>query len=136
MATFRITSITTEKRSSRRFSLSSITSFASTDSLVSVSNEHPIVVTTTVSNTSMTYPATVPPPFTTSLGSDEILPRPRRGAPPVAPAKNAEERKKAKQAGGLRALIGLKRVRMDPALCEGWWWVLISISSVLNADDN
>jgi hypothetical protein len=76
----------------------------------------------------MTYPMTVPPPFATSLGSDERLPRPQRGAPPVAPAKTAEERKQQQHNGvahTLRRAIGLERTRLDPALCEGWWYVSV-----------
>ncbi|KAJ7919690.1 hypothetical protein B0H13DRAFT_2320159 [Mycena leptocephala] len=127
MASFRTISITSEKRPSnvKRLSLASLASFASIDS-GSNSVESPIVVSTTVSTTTTTYPMTVPPPFATSLGSDERLPRPQRGAPPVAPAKTAEERKQQLHHGvahTLRRAIGLERTRLDPALCEGWWYI-------------
>ncbi|KAJ7140727.1 hypothetical protein C8R44DRAFT_726450 [Mycena epipterygia] len=125
MATFSSTSITSERRSSKRpslISLASLTSIASIDSCVPFgTDDNPIVVTTTISTTSRTYPATVPPPFATSRGSDDILPRPRRGAPPVAPAKSAAE---CKQKGGvartLRRAVGFQRTRLDPALCKEW----------------
>ncbi|KAJ7505070.1 hypothetical protein B0H11DRAFT_1905146 [Mycena galericulata] len=127
MATFRTTSITADRRSSKRPSLSSlasltsasITSLASTDS----DGPRPIIVITTVSTTSRSQPATVPPPFATSLGSDEILPRPRRGAPPVAPTMTPIEREEEqKQKRGvvhkLRRTVGIQP--LDAALCEGW----------------
>jgi hypothetical protein len=127
MASFRTISITAEKRPSnvKRLSLASLASIASIDSGSSV--EKPIVVSTSVSTTTTTYPMTVPPPFATSLGSDKRLPRPRRGAPPVAPAKSAEERSQQQKgvAHTLRRAIGLKRTRLDPALCEGWWYVSV-----------
>ncbi|KAJ7213024.1 hypothetical protein GGX14DRAFT_696930 [Mycena pura] len=47
------------------------------------------------------------------LGSNEILPRPKRGAPPVAPA--APKVGKDKKPEDSEAPQGL-----DPALCEGW----------------
>ncbi|KAF8173172.1 hypothetical protein K438DRAFT_1772272 [Mycena galopus ATCC 62051] len=130
MATFRTTSITAEKRPTKRISLNSLSSLASIGSSV----DTPIVVTTTISTTTRTYPATVPPPFATSLGSDDVLPRPRRGAPPVAPAVSAEERT-PKQRGVVRTLrraVGL-RTPLDPALCEGWWYVYVP---VLVTDNN
>ncbi|KAJ7733690.1 hypothetical protein B0H16DRAFT_1468032 [Mycena metata] len=128
MATFTTTSITADRRSSNRSSLSSITSitsFASTPSgnIIITERPGPIVVTTTVSTSTRTYPATVPPPFTCSLGSDERLPRPRRGAPPVAPAKSIEERKEQRRrslVGTLRCVVGLKPP-LNPALCKEWW---------------
>ncbi|KAF7375405.1 hypothetical protein MSAN_00428100 [Mycena sanguinolenta] len=122
MATFRTISITADKRPTRRISLTSLSSLASMASSVDSRIDIPIVVTTTISTTTRTHPATVPPPFTTSRGSDDILPRPQRGAPPVAPALSPEERKQ-KQRGvkhSLRRAIGL-RAPLDPALCEGWW---------------
>ncbi|KAJ7140759.1 hypothetical protein C8R44DRAFT_726481 [Mycena epipterygia] len=129
MATFRSTSITSERRSPKRrlslislISLASLASVPSIDSCVAFTDDKPIVVTTTVSTTSRTYPATVPPPFTTSRGSDDILPRPRRGAPPVAPAKITT---KCTQKGGvvrtLRRAVGFQRTQLDPALYEEWW---------------
>ncbi|KAJ7149612.1 hypothetical protein C8R46DRAFT_1230291 [Mycena filopes] len=131
MATFRInTTITaseSKRRSSKRLSIASIASLASSNSSVySATEDNPIVVTTTVSTTSAPYPypAPVPPPFTTSRGSDELLPRPRHGAPPVAPAQTAEER--AKKQKRRRSLLGFAVRRkpevapLNPALCEGW----------------
>ncbi|KAJ6456374.1 hypothetical protein C8R45DRAFT_1222072 [Mycena sanguinolenta] len=44
---------------------------------------------------------------TPSLG-DTLLPRPKRGAPPVAPAPKKKDQKKDENAP------------LDPALCEGW----------------
>ncbi|KAJ7442700.1 hypothetical protein B0H11DRAFT_2251307 [Mycena galericulata] len=131
MATFRTTSITADRRSAKRPSLSSlasltsasITSLASTDS----DGPRPIIVITTVSTTSRSQPATVPPPFATSLGSDEILPRPRQGAPPVAPAttpaeREAEQKEKRGVVHKLRRAVGIQPTAspLDPALCEGW----------------
>ncbi|KAJ7017821.1 hypothetical protein C8F04DRAFT_1331409 [Mycena alexandri] len=132
MATFRTTTITAEKRSSKRLSalsFSSITSFASSSASVAASEDNPIVVTTTVSTTSAPYPypAPVPPPFTTSRGSDDVLPRPRHGAPVVAPAKSVEQRRKEqkRRCSRLSFVVGRKREALDPALCEGWWWVSV-----------
>ncbi|KAJ6594820.1 hypothetical protein B0H19DRAFT_1057044 [Mycena capillaripes] len=139
MRTFRTTSISADKRPSNRISLVSLSSLVSLASIDSgISSESPIVVTTTISTTTATYPGTVPPPFAPSLGSDERLPRPRRGAPPVAPAKSTEERKREQSKGrvvhALRGAVGLKRTRLDPALCEGWWCVSVFI--VFLADAN
>ncbi|KAJ6483961.1 hypothetical protein C8R45DRAFT_931417 [Mycena sanguinolenta] len=123
MATFRTTSISADKRPSKRISLSSLASLASIDSGCSSLESKPIVVTTTISTTTATYPMTVPPPFATSLGSDERLPRPRRGAPPVTPVKNAverRERQESKLVQTLRRAMGLETTQLDPALCEGW----------------
>ncbi|KAJ7189192.1 hypothetical protein C8R46DRAFT_1024363 [Mycena filopes] len=135
MATFRIsTTITASKRSSNRLSIASIASLASlassSGSVCMTDSDNPILVTTTVSTTSAPYgpypyPAPVPPPFTTSRGSDDLLPRPRHGAPPVAPAQTAEER--AKNQKRRRSLLGFSMARkleapaLNPALCEGWW---------------
>ncbi|KAF8157455.1 hypothetical protein K438DRAFT_1986578 [Mycena galopus ATCC 62051] len=133
MATFRTTSISAGKGAYKRLSLGSLASLASIESGSSIESK-PIVVTTTVSTTTATYPMTVPPPFATSLGSDERLPRPRRGAPPVAPAQSAAERKQAQQSSLLRTLrstVGLETTRIDPALCEGWWYVPASFLSIL-----
>ncbi|KAJ7031036.1 hypothetical protein C8F04DRAFT_1397559 [Mycena alexandri] len=150
-ATFRTTLISASKQRAptRRISLLSLaSSIASTsssftgtsilssggDSCLSSTNlaAFPIVVTTTTSTTSVTYPATVPPPFATSLGSDDVLPRPRRGAPAVLPAKSVEERMKAQKrreqrSAALWRAIGLKPTggRSDPALCEGWCNTLV-----------
>ncbi|KAJ7748956.1 hypothetical protein B0H16DRAFT_1461457 [Mycena metata] len=128
MATFRTTTITAEKRSSKRLSglsFSSITSFASTSASVAASDDNPIVVTTTVCTTSVPYPypAPVPPPFTTSRGSDDVLPHPRHGAPPVAPAKTPEQRRKEqkRRRSLLSFAIERKHQILDPALCEGWY---------------
>ncbi|KAJ7487985.1 hypothetical protein FB451DRAFT_1390949 [Mycena latifolia] len=122
MATFRTTSISASKRSSKRISLvESIVSLASLDSS-STDGDTPraIVVTTTVSTTRTTYlyPAPVPPPFATSLGSDDVLPRPKHGAPPVAPAAQGSDKRGI--VWTLRRAVGLERTRLDPALCEGW----------------
>ncbi|KAJ7189169.1 hypothetical protein C8R46DRAFT_1206256 [Mycena filopes] len=141
MATFRInTTITASKRSSKCLSIASIASLASSNnSVYSATEDNPIVVTTTVgpspymyitptvSTTSAPYPypAPIPPPFTTSRGSDELVPRPRHGAPPVAPAQTADER--AKKQRRRRSLLGFVVGRkpeapaLNPALCEGWW---------------
>ncbi|KAJ6594845.1 hypothetical protein B0H19DRAFT_1366605 [Mycena capillaripes] len=140
MRTFRTTSITAEnsKRNSNRVSLGSFASLVSLTSLDSGSSiDTPIVVTTTVSTTTVTYPGTVPPPFAPSLGSDERLPRPRHGAPPVAPAMSLEERQRKQQGGvtrSLRRAVGLERTRLDPALCEGWWYVYIWILILADAN--
>ncbi|KAJ7189178.1 hypothetical protein C8R46DRAFT_1206266 [Mycena filopes] len=136
MATFRIsTTITASKRSSKRLSIASIASLASlassSGSVCMTDSDNPIVVTTTVSTTSAPYPypAPVPPPFTTSRGSDDLLPPPRHGAPPVAPAQTAEER--AKQQKRRLSILGFAVGRkpeapaLNPALCEGWWCVFI-----------
>ncbi|KAF8170830.1 hypothetical protein K438DRAFT_1982390 [Mycena galopus ATCC 62051] len=120
MATFRTTSISAGKGAYKRLSLGSLASLASIESGSSIESK-PIVVTTTVSTTTATYPMTVPPPFATSLGSDERLPRPRRGAPPVAPAQSAAERKQAQQSSllhTLRSIVGLETTRIDPALYQ------------------
>ncbi|KAJ7352016.1 hypothetical protein DFH08DRAFT_956834 [Mycena albidolilacea] len=133
MATFRTTSITAERRPTRRISLvslSSLSSLASIGSSTSASDPPVLVVTTTVSTTTTTLPATVPPPFTTSRGSDDVLPRPRRGrgAPPVAPAAERNLHNHSSNGKGkgvvptLRRAIGLK-TPLNPALCEGWWCV-------------
>ncbi|KAK6996993.1 hypothetical protein R3P38DRAFT_3048411 [Favolaschia claudopus] len=45
---------------------------------------------------------------TPSLGN-ELLPRPKRGAPPVAPAPKKGQKKQED-----------KNKPLDPALCEGW----------------
>ncbi|KAJ7173201.1 hypothetical protein C8R46DRAFT_1255100 [Mycena filopes] len=140
MATFRInTTITASKRSSKRLSIASIASLASSNSSVCATEDKPIVVTTTVSTTSAPYPypAPVPPPFTTSRGSDELLPRPRHGAPAVAPAVSAEER--ARKQKRRRSLLGFVVGRksdapaLNPALCEGWWCV-VTFSSYSTPD--
>ncbi|KAJ7793733.1 hypothetical protein B0H14DRAFT_2622552 [Mycena olivaceomarginata] len=131
---FRTTSITASRprAPTRRISLLSLASSiaSSSSSICSTSSENttitPIIVTTTTFTTRVTYPATVPPPFTTSRGSDDVLPRPRRGAPPVLPPKSVEERLKAQRRlekkSALRRAFGLRptRARLDPALCEGW----------------
>ncbi|KAJ7511459.1 hypothetical protein B0H11DRAFT_2215289 [Mycena galericulata] len=121
MATFRTTSIIAEKPSSESNYLSRALSIASFTSLSSCTSRSdalgPIIVSTTVSTSSRTYPATVPPPFATSLGSDEILPRPRRGAPPVAPAGVPTPQSFVRR---LRSAVGFRRARVHPALCEGW----------------
>ncbi|KAJ6573478.1 hypothetical protein DFH09DRAFT_1312183 [Mycena vulgaris] len=54
---------------------------------------------------------------TPSLGSNEILPRPKCGAPPVAPAIAAAERRRS-----FRQSLKLGGVKsgLDPALCEEW----------------
>ncbi|KAJ7855286.1 hypothetical protein B0H14DRAFT_3449078 [Mycena olivaceomarginata] len=136
---FRTTSITASRprAPTRRISLLSLASSiaSSSSSICSTSSENttitPIIVTTTTFTTRVTYPATVPPPFTTSRGSDDVLPRPRRGAPPVLPPKSVEERLKAQRRlekkSALRRAFGLRptRARLDPALCEGWWYALL-----------
>ncbi|KAJ7235602.1 hypothetical protein B0H12DRAFT_136071 [Mycena haematopus] len=107
MATFRTASITAEKRT-KRISLTSLSLLTSVGSSI---------LTTT--NGTRIYP--VPLPFATSRGSNNPVPRPRRGAPPVAPAMSVEERKQ-KQGGvlhTLRRVVGLK-APLHPALCEGW----------------
>ncbi|KAJ7184986.1 hypothetical protein C8R46DRAFT_1026806 [Mycena filopes] len=136
MATFRInTTITASesKRSSKRLSFTSIASLASlassSSSVYGTTEDNPIVVTTTVSTTSAPYPypAPVPPPFTTSRGLDEVLPRPRHGAPPVAPAQTTDERarKQKRRRSILGFVVGRKSEvpALNPALCEGWWCV-------------
>ncbi|KAJ7828036.1 hypothetical protein B0H14DRAFT_2594849 [Mycena olivaceomarginata] len=163
MATFRTTSIAADKRaapSKRQSIASSIYSFSSSSS-ISISSirrdsidtytyspctgsRRPIFVTTTVCTTTATYPMTVPPPFTASLGSDERLPRPRRGAPAVPTAaefgsrKQRKEEKARKDCGRvldtMRRAIGLKRTHLDPALCEGWWCVPVFSSLNVGAD--
>ncbi|KAJ7279542.1 hypothetical protein C8J57DRAFT_135257, partial [Mycena rebaudengoi] len=90
----------------------------STPSLIS-SDGSSIIITATVTTTVSYFPAPVPPPFAPSLGSDETLPQPKRGAPPVRPATDVR-RKKAGLAKKLRRAVGLERRRMDPALCEDW----------------
>ncbi|KAJ6608109.1 hypothetical protein B0H10DRAFT_2194557 [Mycena sp. CBHHK59/15] len=122
MATFRTSSsVTATQRSSNRLSLASLASFAT--SVSSESSEHAvpshITVTTTVTAIPTGYPAPVPPPFAPSLGSDERLPLPRRGAPPVAPpqSERAHERSILRT---LRRKAGLEKQHLDPALCEGW----------------
>jgi hypothetical protein len=87
---------------------------------------------------------TVPPSFTASLGLDERLPRPRRGAPDVPSAaelkvrKQREEEKHGKDCGRvldtLRRVIGPNRTRLDPALCEGWWCVTVFVSLNVGAN--
>ncbi|KAJ7690234.1 hypothetical protein B0H17DRAFT_1134496 [Mycena rosella] len=119
---YRTTSVTAEnsKRSSKRFSLVSL---ASLDSYTgsTISTDAPIAITTTVTTTTETFIAPALPPFATSLRSDQPLPRPRRGAPPVAPARKPEEQpRKRGLLPKLRRAVGLEREVLDPALCEGW----------------
>ncbi|KAJ7779059.1 hypothetical protein B0H16DRAFT_1448590 [Mycena metata] len=97
-----------QRRSLDSESITSITSFASTES-------GNIVVTERYFPRKS--PATVP-------CADNKLPRPRRGAPPVAPAKTVEEKKRQRRRSSvvdsLRRAVGL-RTPLNPALCEGWW---------------
>ncbi|KAJ7454182.1 hypothetical protein FB451DRAFT_1184938 [Mycena latifolia] len=126
---YRTTSITASSPSrsaSNRLSLLSIASLESSDSNTSngassISTDTPIIITTTVTTTTRTFTAPALPPFAPSLGSDDPLPRPRRGAPPVAPALNLEERQRMQGlVRKLRRAVGLERRVLDPALCEGW----------------
>ncbi|KAJ6594561.1 hypothetical protein B0H19DRAFT_1366404 [Mycena capillaripes] len=78
------------------------------------------------SASSQSIPSPLPSPVcpsslsmeTPSLGSSELLPRPKRGAPPVAPAtpkpipNPKDKKKKGKKED--------KNKPLDPALCEGW----------------
>ncbi|KAJ7034073.1 hypothetical protein C8F04DRAFT_1183591 [Mycena alexandri] len=50
-----------------------------------------------------------------SLGSDEVLPPPKRGAPPVAPAATPAEKRRS-----FRQSLRLGKPMLDPALCEEW----------------
>ncbi|KAJ7232007.1 hypothetical protein C8J57DRAFT_1533395 [Mycena rebaudengoi] len=87
------------------------------------SDSSPIIVTAAVTTTTSYFPAPVPPPFAASLSSDEPLPRPKRGAPPVRPAAEMHRRKGIKAKGlakKLRRAVGLERRQPDPALCEDW----------------
>ncbi|KAJ6479414.1 hypothetical protein C8R47DRAFT_1218974 [Mycena vitilis] len=120
MATFRTTSITAEKGSPKRIAFPSFVSISSCGT--GTSADSPIVVSTTVSTTTTTYPMTVPPPFATSLGPDERLSRPQRGAPPVTFTKTPiDQRRKHGAVHKLQRAIGLKRtVQSNAALCEGW----------------
>ncbi|KAJ7028813.1 hypothetical protein C8F04DRAFT_1289458 [Mycena alexandri] len=100
-----------QRRSLDSDSITSITSFASTESgnIVVTERHFP-----------RKSPATVP----RTGGSDNKLPRLRRGAPPVAPAKTVDERKRERRRSSvvdsLRRVVGLK-TPLNPALCEGWW---------------
>ncbi|KAJ7038432.1 hypothetical protein C8F04DRAFT_1256006 [Mycena alexandri] len=99
-----------QRRSLDSESITSITSFASTESgnIVVTERHFP-----------RKSPATVP----RTGGSDNKLPRLRRGAPPVAPAKTVDERKRERRRSSvvdsLRRVVGLK-TPLNPALCEGW----------------
>ncbi|KAJ7674286.1 hypothetical protein B0H17DRAFT_1140628 [Mycena rosella] len=122
---YRTTSVTAERPScsSKRFSLASLASIDTVGSYSGsrISTETPIVVTTTVATTTRTFAAPALPPFAPSLGSDDPLPCPRRGAPPIAPAPAPEEQ--ARKGGVLRKIrraLGFERKVLDPALCEGW----------------
>ncbi|KAJ7114622.1 hypothetical protein C8R43DRAFT_1039050 [Mycena crocata] len=124
MSHYRTTSITAlspPRRSTNRLSLISM---ASQDSSVSshgyASSATGVVITTTT--TTSTFPAPIPPPSAPSLGSDEPLPRPRHGAPPVAPpSPRAERPVKDGVVRKLRRAVGLvDRPKLDPAICEGW----------------
>ncbi|KAJ7690238.1 hypothetical protein B0H17DRAFT_1201806 [Mycena rosella] len=90
---YRTTSVTADnpKRSSKHFSLASLASLNSYTGST-ISTDAPIAIITTVTTTTEAFPAPALPPFTTSLGSDEPLLRPRSGTPPVAPACTPEER--------------------------------------------
>ncbi|KAJ7686180.1 hypothetical protein B0H17DRAFT_1332889 [Mycena rosella] len=109
----------------KRLSLASLASLDTVGSYTgsAISTDSPICITTTVTTRTCTFPAPALPPFTMSLGSDDPLPRPRRGAPPVAPARTPEEREERRKRSVLRKLcraLGLQRTVRDPALCEGW----------------
>ncbi|KAJ7686164.1 hypothetical protein B0H17DRAFT_1137028 [Mycena rosella] len=106
----------------KRLSLASLASLDTIGSYTGsrISTDSPIVITTTVTTTTCTFPAPALPPFATSLGSDDPLPRPRRGAPPVAPARAPEERRKRSVLRKMCRALGLERTVRDPALCEGW----------------
>ncbi|KAJ7153308.1 hypothetical protein C8R46DRAFT_1197370 [Mycena filopes] len=107
--------------SSRRSSLTSITSITSFASTASGN----IIVTERhlPARSSSSCPAPVPPPFAFSLGSDERLPPPRRGAPTVAPAKNRKDSLRKSSKSLVRALLR-RKAPLNPALCEGWWYVI------------
>ncbi|KAJ7689608.1 hypothetical protein B0H17DRAFT_1134937 [Mycena rosella] len=64
-----------------------------------------------VSPTSLSMP-------TPSMGSDEVLPPPKRGAPPVAPAGSVTTA--AEKRRSWRRSLRLGKPVLDPALCEGW----------------
>ncbi|KAJ7690959.1 hypothetical protein B0H17DRAFT_1201316 [Mycena rosella] len=121
---YRTASVTAEHPSRpKRLSLASLTSLDTIGSYTGsrISTDSPILITTTVTTTTSTFPAPALPPFAPSLGSDDPLPCPRRGAPPVAPARMQEER--APRRSVLRKLcrvLGLERKVSDPAVCEGW----------------
>ncbi|KAJ6587457.1 hypothetical protein DFH09DRAFT_1307686 [Mycena vulgaris] len=118
-------SATSSSRSSsnrtNRISLVSMTESLESYVASSISTDTPIIITTTVTTTTKTFPAPALPPFAPSMGSDDPLPRPQRGAPPVAPATTREDRKpKHGVLRKLRRAMGLERARLDPALCEEW----------------
>ncbi|KAJ6550985.1 hypothetical protein DFH09DRAFT_1319556 [Mycena vulgaris] len=121
---YRTTSITASRSSSNRTNRISLVSMASLESGYggsTISTDTPIIITTTVTTTTTTFPAPALPPFAPSMGSDDLLPRPRRGAPPIGPATSREDRKrKHGVVRKLRRAMGLERTRVDPALCEGW----------------
>ncbi|KAJ7286233.1 hypothetical protein C8J57DRAFT_1496908 [Mycena rebaudengoi] len=77
-----------------------------------------IVITTTITTSTVSFPASVPPPFAPSLGSDERLPRPKRGAPPIRPSGQLKQKKGLMLK--LRRVVGLERWQLDPALREEW----------------
>ncbi|KAJ7249262.1 hypothetical protein C8J57DRAFT_1239730 [Mycena rebaudengoi] len=117
MANYQTTVISaTRPPPANRLSIASIASFSSVSSSSSAANA--IVITATVITTTQTAPAPIPPPFTASLGSDERLPRPRHGAPPVRPA---PDRKPHDGLGNkFRRAVGLESRAIDPALCKEW----------------
>ncbi|KAJ7162218.1 hypothetical protein C8R46DRAFT_1222360 [Mycena filopes] len=53
---------------------------------------------------------------TPSLGSHDLLPRPKRGAPPIAPPPSTKKDKKKEQ----KKKEEEKKKGLNPALCEGW----------------
>ncbi|KAJ7286236.1 hypothetical protein C8J57DRAFT_1216456 [Mycena rebaudengoi] len=115
MSTYKTVSISAaapedEAQQSKRHSIAS--------SEVCSSEGASIIITTTVTTSTVSFPASVPPPFAPSLGSDERLPRPKRGAPPVKPLGQLKQKKGLVLK--LRRAIGLERRRLDPALCEEW----------------
>ncbi|KAJ7461164.1 hypothetical protein FB451DRAFT_1181506 [Mycena latifolia] len=123
MAHYRTTSITASSPSRSSSNRLSLVSMASLESFggSSISTDAPIIITTTVMTTTRSFPAPALPPFAPSLGSDDLLPRPRRGAPPVAPSRSLEERRgKQGLVRKLRRAMGLERKTLDPALCDGW----------------
>ncbi|KAF7314241.1 hypothetical protein MKEN_00896600 [Mycena kentingensis (nom. inval.)] len=80
----------------------------------------PIYITTTIETTMHSFPAPVPPPFTASLGSDERLPPPKRGAPKIVAGRPASAGSTGFIRRVCRALHLEKKKKLNPALCEGW----------------
>ncbi|KAF7314005.1 hypothetical protein HMN09_00559000 [Mycena chlorophos] len=73
-----------------------------------------------ITRTVQVFPAPVPPPFAPSLGSDEVLPRPKkgRGAPQVVLQDGRPVVSQKGFVGAIYRVVGWEP--RNPALCDGW----------------